>query len=79
MGPSSHQPTASLHQQPYGPPASSHHQGGLPPSGKQPEQFPGHGGMMGGVGMSAMAGPPMSSGQMPAMNTAGEVLSYCIV
>ena len=80
MGPSTHQPPAtSLHQQQYyGAPTSSHHQQSLAgpmPSGKQPEQFPGHApGMMSGGGVPPMGGPPLSSGQMPAMNIAGNYM-----
>ena len=66
------QPITSLHQQQhqqYGVGALSQHQqpmaGPMPP-GKPPEQFPGgYGGMSGGMmsagGMSAMAGPPLST------------------
>lgn len=77
MGTSTHQqPATSLHQQYYGAPASSQHQqplaGPMPP-GKQPEQFPGHAaGMMSGGGVPAMGGPPLSSSQVPAMNSAGK-------
>ena len=70
---------SSLHQH-YGVPPSSQHQqplGGPVPSGKQPEQFPGHAaGMMGGGEMSVMAGPPLIRGQMPPMSSAGKVFVH---
>ena len=76
MGASMHQPAATqFHQQHHGAPTLSQPLAGPMPSGKQPEQFPGHGGMsagmMSGGGVPAMAGPSLNSGQMPAMSSAG--------
>ena len=76
-GPGYHLMGTSTQQQQYGVGASSQYQqplaGPMPP-GKPPEQFPGYGGMSGGMmsggGMTAMAGPPLSN------STAGIV---CIV
>ena len=81
IGASTHQPPP--HQQYYGVPPSSQHQqplAGPMPSGKQPEQFPGHApAMMSGGGVPAMTGPPLNSGQMPPMNNTGKMFVHHIV
>ena len=75
-------PAASLQQQHHGVPALSQPLAGPMPSGKQPEQFPGHGGMSAGMvsggGVPPMTGPPLSSGQMPAMSSTGNYISIIV-